>query len=160
LSHNPALTELWCNDDHLTALDVSHNTALTTLWCYANQFKGTVMDALIASLPDRTGAEKAGKFVVVSDMETDANRNICTTTQVAAAKAKNWGSYNRNGGNSFIDYAGISDPTGIEDVQNNDDEVPTAIYDVSGRRIPQMQRGVNIVRMSNGKTIKIKKLKD
>jgi hypothetical protein len=117
------------------------------------------MDALIASLPDRTGAEKAGKFVVVSDMETDANRNICTTTQVAAAKAKNWGSYNRNGGSSFIDYAG-SDPTAIEGVQNNDSAVPIAIYDLSGRRIPQMQRGINIVKMSNGKTIKIKKLKD
>jgi hypothetical protein len=35
-----------------------------------------------------------------------------------------------------------------------------AIYDVSGRRIPQMQRGVNIVKMSNGKTVKIKKLED
>ncbi|MDY8137856.1 leucine-rich repeat domain-containing protein [Aquimarina sp. 2201CG5-10] len=32
-----ALTELICNDNQLTALDISSNTALTTLWCQNNQ---------------------------------------------------------------------------------------------------------------------------
>jgi len=31
-----ALTELWCNDNSLTSLDVSSNTALTTFRCFRN----------------------------------------------------------------------------------------------------------------------------
>jgi Leucine-rich repeat (LRR) protein len=154
VSQNSLLQELWCSNNLLTALDVSHNTALTELYCYGCQFKGAVMDALIASLPDRTGAEVAGKFVVVSVQDTEANQNICTTTQVAAAKAKNWGSYEDNSG-TLNDYAG-SAPTAISSVQTDDTSAePAAIYDLSGRRIPQMQHGVNIVKMSNGQTRKV-----
>ena len=36
------ITELDCNENQLTALDVSKNTALTTLWCGNNQL--TVLD--------------------------------------------------------------------------------------------------------------------
>jgi hypothetical protein len=156
LSKNTALYYLYCYNNQLTALDVSKNTALQELCCFGNQFKGAVMDALIASLPDRTGAEKAGKFVVVSDTETDANRNTCTTTQVAAAKAKNWTSYNSDTNWKLTEYAG-SEPTAIEGVQTGDDTTPTTLYDVSGRRIVQMQRGINIVKMRNGRTRKVLK---
>jgi hypothetical protein len=156
LSKNTALINLYCYDNQLTTLDVSKNTALKELGCYGNQFKGAVMDALIASLVDRTGAEEAGKFVVVSDTETDANRNTCTTAQVAAAKAKNWTSYNSDTDWNITEYAG-SEPNAIEGVQTGDDATPTAIYDVSGRRIGQMQRGINIVKMRNGRTRKVMK---
>jgi hypothetical protein len=149
------VTELFCDDIALTAFDASKDKELAFLSCYGNQFRGTTMDAVIASLPDRTGAEIAGIIVVVSNLETDANRNVCTTAQVAAAKAKNWSCLNCVESGSYQDYAG-SDPSGISNVQTDDtNAVPAAIYDLSGRRIPQMQHGVNIVRMSNGRTRKV-----
>jgi len=133
---------------------VTKNTRLQTLQCYGNHLQGAQMDALIASLVDRTGTT-AGKIIVACDDETDANRNVCTTAQVAAAKAKNWSCYISDTYGNLSDYAG-SEPTGISNVQTDDTgDVPAAIYDLSGRRIPQMRHGVNIVRMSNGRTRKV-----
>ncbi|MBR3293699.1 MAG: leucine-rich repeat domain-containing protein, partial [Oscillospiraceae bacterium] len=37
IEHFTALTELWCDVNRLTSLDVSKNTALTELYCYNNQ---------------------------------------------------------------------------------------------------------------------------
>ena len=37
VSHNTALTTLVCDNNHLTSLDVSHNTALIYLYCDSNQ---------------------------------------------------------------------------------------------------------------------------
>ena len=37
VSANTALTQLVCNANQLTELDVRQNTALTGLWCYDNQ---------------------------------------------------------------------------------------------------------------------------
>jgi Leucine-rich repeat (LRR) protein len=105
LSHSTALEELNCNSNNLTTLDLSHNTKLKVITCYGNKFKDSVMDALIASLPDRTSLTP-GIFAVVSNDETDANRNICTTIQVAAAKAKNWIALKLDSEGSLTEYAG------------------------------------------------------
>ena len=36
VSHNPALTVLWCSSNQLTSLDVSHNARLSSLDCISN----------------------------------------------------------------------------------------------------------------------------
>ena len=37
IEHFTALTDLWCDYNQLTTLDISKNTALRILWCYGNQ---------------------------------------------------------------------------------------------------------------------------
>ena len=101
-----ALTDLYCYWNQLTSLDVSKNTALTWLDCYSNQIKGAGMDALVQSLPTSGGS----MFVIVYGYDG----NVMTTTQVAAAKAKNWKVYYSDG-LDWMEYAG-SDPTSIEAV--------------------------------------------
>ena len=106
-----ALETLNCWSNQLTALDVSGCTALTRLDCYSNQIKGTMMDALVASLP----MVDKGTFNVI-DWENE--KNICTSIQVAIAREKGWRVYHYNYGDPFI-YEG-SEPdledyeTGIE----------------------------------------------
>ena len=49
-----------------------------------------------------------------------------------------------------------ANPSNIEAVGiNSPDEVTVAYYDINGRRIPTLQPGLNIVRMSNGKVKKV-----
>ena len=91
VNKNTALYWLYCYGNQLTALDVSKNTALTMLFCNNNQIKGAQMDALITSLP----TVNLGHFIVIDTK--DANEgNVCTKTQVAAAKAKGWIAYDYN----------------------------------------------------------------
>ena len=52
-----------------------------------NQLKGAAVDAIIDKLPQK---EYEGYEFKVYDSTTDYEGNIITTTQVAAAKAKNW----------------------------------------------------------------------
>ena len=88
LSKNTALAHLSCGINQLTSLDVSNNTALTDLSCYHNNIKESAMDNLISSLP-QNNSNKTYRFEVVNP--NDANEgNVCTTTQVAAVKAKGW----------------------------------------------------------------------
>lgn len=93
-----ALTELKCHNNQLTSLDLSKNTALTTLWCYQNQIRGDEMNALIASLPSVTG----GTLRITYSQEKSES-NLCTTTNVEAAKAKGWSVYNSTG----TEFAGL-----------------------------------------------------
>ena len=48
----------------------------------------------------------------------------------------------------------VAEPSGIENVSTTDSE-QTASYTLDGRRIQTMQKGINIVRMANGKTMKV-----
>ena len=52
------------------------------------------------------------------------------------------------------DYIDVKLPTGITAIASSSDDTPEGIYDLSGRRLPALQKGLNIVR-KNGKTIKI-----
>ena len=106
VSKNTALNELSCNDNHLTSLDVS-NTALKRIFCYRNNIKGDAMDDLINSLPLNT--ENDSKLYVKYYGEED---NVCTTTQVAAAKAKGWTPYYYNSG--WVEYEGSEPATNIK----------------------------------------------
>lgn len=160
VSNNPKLTELYCSKNKLTSLDLSKNKELMKLYCYGNQIKGAKMDALIASLVDRSSMDQNGVMVGI-DPTNASESNVITKTQVAAAKKRGWDVYciDPSAEIGISPYAG-SVPSAINDVQTDDNATIMFIYDLSGRRIPQLQHGVNIVKMSNGKTIKIKKLKD
>ena len=57
---------------------------------------------------------------------------------------------------------GLSEPSevvaftsGIQDVLGQQEEVRTAIYTIDGKRVSQLQHGLNIVRQSNGEVRKI-----
>lgn len=49
----------------------------------------------------------------------------------------------------------IADPAGIEGVETTSDNQPAARYTLDGRRVKTMQKGLNIIRMANGKAIKV-----
>lgn len=108
VSKNTALNSLDCSTNQLTALDVSKNTALTIVTCYQNQIKGEAMDAFIASLPSSNGK----LYIIYLENES----NVMTTTQVAAAKTRNWTPYEciaiTSYGDEWQEYAG-SEPSGI-----------------------------------------------
>ena len=49
----------------------------------------------------------------------------------------------------------IADPSGIENVNATVNNEQSVHYTLDGRRVQTMQKGLNIVRMANGKTIKV-----
>ena len=49
-------------------------------------------------------------------------------------------------------YVKVDEPTGINNVENASDIYEVARYTVDGKRIAAPQKGVNIVRMSDGST--------
>ena len=92
VSHNTALTKLQCQENKLKALDVSHNTALTNLNCSNNQINGRNMKALVASLPTvdvDNNWGRHGEFRVIN-LDSGAEQNVITTSQVLTARGKNW----------------------------------------------------------------------
>lgn len=97
VSKNTALKELACFSNKLTELNLSKNTALTKLACYSNEIRDKSMDALVASLP----TVKSGELLVKM-----SNRNVMTTTQVAAAKTKGWTPYYYDSHKGWQEYAG------------------------------------------------------
>ena len=87
-----ALTNLSCEHNQLTSLDLSENTALVYLQCYSNKIKGKAMDDLIEGLPIISNVVNwyDGQMQVLN---YENESNIMTTTQVEAAKAKGWKPY-------------------------------------------------------------------
>ena len=104
-----------CKNNQLQTLDLSKNTKLTLLTCYNNQIRGPHMSALVTSLPSSSDIKT---IYVISGDETE--QNDITTTQVAAAKEKNWIPYNYNNG-SPVAYEGI-DPNVAINEKNFPDE--------------------------------------
>ena len=127
VTQNPALLILDCSQNDLNTLDVSQNEQLELLACYLNSIEGSAMDALIASLATRIN----GEFRVIAP-NVDGEKNVCTKSQVEAAKQKGWTAYYwtgtevGEGKGEWLEYAGSdSTPTGIgynnrEAITNND----------------------------------------
>ncbi|WP_036882766.1 leucine-rich repeat domain-containing protein [Porphyromonas gingivicanis] len=156
VSQNAELVQLCCSENELTQLDVSKNIKLNELDCSQNRIKGEKMDALIASLPDRSNEEKKGKFEVIdfSDVRSPES-NVCSKKQVATAKTRGWIAKEWNPNEkSWEDYEGSEDVS-IDDVLAQEEATIVAIYSVEGRRLAELQEGVNIIRLSNGKTRKV-----
>jgi Leucine-rich repeat (LRR) protein len=148
VSKNQALLLFYCNNNKLTALDLINNPLIETLWCYNNGIKGTQMDALISSLSNRLSTTSKGAMQII-DLTSAIEGNIMTTTQVSDAKARGWNIFD----STNKEYAG-SVPSGISGI-NADGATINVIYDTTGQRINQLSRGVNIVKMSDGKIKKV-----
>lgn len=153
-SNNPELLMLSCSSNKIASLDFSNNKKIDELHCDGNQIKGENMDLLISSLPIRSESDGEGLFGVIDNSAGSAT-NVCTKKQVAAAKsrgwiAKEWSATDEN----WIDYEGSED-TSINDILAEEEASIVAIYTVDGRRISQLQEGVNIIRLSNGKAHKV-----
>jgi hypothetical protein len=142
-----ALTDLYCDGNQLTSLDVSKNTALQLLGCFGNQIKGEQMQALVNSLPTVT----EGDFWVI-DTKSSYEQNVCTKDQVAIAKGKGWTVYDYNGG-SRQEYAG-SVVTAIRSIEVSAEE-NGLWYTLDGKRLSgkPTQKGIYI---HNGKKVVIK----
>lgn len=115
VTNNFALTSLNCGNNGIAQLDVSRNHDLTRLDCYGNQINGDEMDNLIESMPTCT-ENSVGYFRVV-DLTSQEEHNVITTTQVAAARAKNWIVQARN--DDWEDYDGVGvSYTRVEDINS------------------------------------------
>lgn len=88
VSKNTELTMLSCRGNQLSYLDVSQNTILKELYCSQNKIFGKNMNNLINSLCLCETSSHANLYVF-DDTEGNEN-NVCTETQVAAAKTKGW----------------------------------------------------------------------
>ncbi len=107
VSKNTALTSLSCYTNQLTSLDVSKNTALTFLYCFDNDIKGEAMDKLISSLPQNKTSDIHRFIVVGEDLVKEGN--VCTASQVEAAKAKGWTPcYYDSTTKEYVDFEGSS----------------------------------------------------
>ena len=89
-----------CYNNQLTSLDVSGCPNFLTLSFYCNQIKGAAMDKLVEDLP----AVDFENWMGVIYYENEGN--VMTTTQVAAARAKNWIPRYAINENDWRDYEG------------------------------------------------------
>ena len=150
LSKNTELVYLNCYNNKLNSLDLSNNTKLIRVGCYQNQIKGAAMDAFVESLPTVT----EGNLKVIHDED---EQNEMTTTQVAVAKAKGWIPACFDGW-MWQEYAGSKDPDGIKNIEHsplNIEHSAEGLYDLSGRKLDKPQKGINIIRMSDGTIRKV-----
>lgn len=149
VSHNPALKTVYCDANQFTTLDFSNNASLTYLFPYRNKIRGAGLDALINSLPIVSN----GKIFFINNMWND-EENECTTTQVAAAKAKGWTIFYQNGIDwdwNWVEYEGI-DPSGIIGTCV-DRKSSGPKYNLSGQQLTTPRKGINII---NGKKVIIR----
>ena len=77
-------------------------TAMRYFYCSRNQIKGTAMDELIECLPSSSNSY----IMYVFDNQYVDEKNMMTTTQVAASKAKGWIPYYNAGREGWKEYAG------------------------------------------------------
>ena len=82
LSNNTALTDLRCWNNKLTSLDLSKNTDLTDLWCYDNQLnnlnvsQNTDLTDLICSDNQLTSLDLS-KNTALTDLDCNGNKFDC-----------------------------------------------------------------------------------
>ena len=141
-----ALTEIDCSINQLTSITLpSSCPSLQSISCQANRISGNAMDALVAALPNRVNST-AGAFKVLYTGPYYEEGNVCLTTHVDKARAKNWNTYQTSNGNNWTLYAG-GVPTDISTIEaDNEDDAPR--YNTSGQRVGRDYKGVVIV---NGK---------
>ena len=115
-----------------------------------NRINGKAMDDLINSLPvNPTGEPYTFRVLVVENASLD---NVCTTAQVAAAKAKGWTPLRYSDG-SWVEYGGSNDASGINDVVTDAIDSNAPIYNLRGQRLAAPQNGINII---GGKKVLVK----
>ena len=119
--------------------------------CAENKIKGEQMDKMIQSLPQREKTDEAVVYIIEKSSKTEGN--VCTKTQVAKLVAKKWQVIALKAHDSFP-YAGRDDADGIETIQTDNNATPTQYYNVNGTQLQQPTKGMNIIRMSDGRIVK------
>ena len=158
LSYLDKLETVWCNDNKLTSLNAKGCTSLKKLNLFHNAIKGSEMDALIGSLPDRTPAND-GMMVVMDEIEEQPEGNVMTKDQVPVAVAKGWRVYEiydiSIDGNTYhlYDYEG-SDPSAIGGIEVSAEE-KGLWYSLDGKRLSgkPTKKGIYV---RNGRKVVVK----
>lgn len=141
-SKNTALDLLYCQRNQLTSLTLARNGIIKELYCHRNQIRGQAMDDMIASLPN----QENGEIALFNTDYIAEEGNVCTTTQVAALKAKGWTAYHLYN-DEFVPYPG-SDSSAIDGVTLQPEDGSAPAYGLNGQRTSDTHRGVVI---RNGK---------
>ena len=151
VSNCPKLRDLYCMQNNLRTLNVSGCEKLEQINCFKNQIKGEAMDAFIDGLRSFKGP---GHLPIVS---LENEQNVMTTSQAKAARAKGWiprYEYGSFGTHGWTEYKGEDDATGI-DAATNLPSKAAETFDLQGRRIDKAQKGINIIRNTDGTTKKV-----
>jgi Leucine-rich repeat (LRR) protein len=146
ISNNTKLEWINCSLNYLKTLDVSSKSSLHYLECVENSIRGEEMDKLVNALPQQEDAE----FRVVS-IHTIwyPEKNVCTTGQVAIARAKGWKVLDADGN----EYQG-SDDSGITSISVKN-KIAKEIYSLDGKRHNMLRKGINIIRTNDNSTRKM-----
>ena len=156
LSNNINLEKIDCSYNQLTSLILPQSETLKDVKCCANHLYGESMDQLVASLPTVSKGDFY-PYIEIADADDEGPQtefNVCTTSQVEAAKSKNWTVYGRYhiGSGLWDEYAG-SEPTSIRPaIQGN---TASDCYSLDGRHLNNRptRKGIYI---QNGKKVVIK----
>ncbi len=151
LSNCPMLRDLYCIHNNLRTLNVSGCEKLEQINCFKNQIKGEAMDAFIDGLRSFKGP---GHLAIVS---LENEQNVMTTSQAKAARAKGWiprYEYGSFGTHGWTEYKGEDDATGIGAIADLPSKTRET-FDLQGRRIGKAQKGINIIRNTDGTTRKV-----
>ncbi len=149
LSQNANLQVLSCYNNHLATLNLSKNPQLVYLDCCCTTFSAEAVSDMLNSLPNLSTQEEKGSLYVY-DTREDAQNFIFTTEHVNQALERGWKAFDTMGS----PYPGAT-VSGVDATETAINDVPESIYTVDGRRLTQMQHGINIVKMKSGRTVKI-----
>ena len=156
LSNNINLEKVDCSYNQLTSLILPRTETLTDVKCFANHLSGESMDQVIAMLPTVAKGDFY-PYIEIANVDDEGPRtefNVCTTSQVEAAKSKNWtvyGIYHVTSG-LWDEYAG-SEPTSIRPAIQG--SAASDCYSLDGRRINWQDRYKGIY-IQNGKKVVVK----
>ncbi len=156
LSNNINLEKVDCSYNQLTSLILPRTETLTDVKCFANHLSGESMDQVIAMLPIVAKGDFYPYIEIanVVDEGPQTEFNVCTTSQVEAAKSKNWtvyGIYHVTSG-LWDEYAG-SEPTSIRPAIQG--SAASDCYSLDGRRINWQDRHRGIY-IQNGKKVVVR----
>lgn len=103
------------------------------------------MNDIVSKLPDRMSQSVSGELKVIYPASS-SEYNVITQSQVSAAMAKNWATYQYDSG-SWKLYMGSEDgiSTDITPIDNTIDEA-TPLYNLSGQRVGSNYKGVVITK--------------
>ena len=91
-------------------------------------------------------------YVIIKDNEVAGFTTECEFAYESGAEYKVFAA-NEQGGLSKASVPGVTD--GISSLPTADGQQPTAIYTLDGKRVQQLQQGINIIKTANGEVKKI-----
>ncbi len=165
VSNNTALETLSCNGNQLTELDVSKNKNLKRLVCSNNQLTGLELKSL-PKLENLKCLQNRLERIIVSDCPK-LEEIDCFNNQISGEAMdefieglpvvpNGWGhcyKYGAFGNLFYTDYEGTDEPNGITSPLRETAE--GALFDLQGRTIAKPQKGINIIRNSDGTSKKV-----